>query len=184
MKKNNTIIILFVTFFVLYAQTKASAQDLFTKESHVLHGGVGFGGFGVGNCYAPLPVVSFSYDQGILHDLFFGNLGVGGAVALKHYNWNCNYGNTHWRWNRIYIGARATYHFHFLNEEHLDLYAGASAGAFIWTGDTDSPYGSYGPALAPGLFGGGNYWLKPNIGVYAEVGYGLGIVNTGIAINF
>lgn len=162
----------------------ASGQDLFNKESHVVHGGIGLGGFGFGTCYTQSPIINVSYDQGIFDELGIGNLGIGGAAGIKHYSWNCSYGNDNWSWNRIYLGARATYHFYFLNEEKLDLYSGVSLGAFIWTGDTDSPYGSYAPVLAPGLFGGGNYWWKPNVGVYAEVGYGLGFLNTGVAIKF
>lgn len=184
MKQVRSVLTILLFSLLSASYMSVSAQSLFSRESHVIHAGGGFGGFGFGNCYAALPVISFSYDQGLIDNLFIGNLGVGGAVAVKHYNWDCNYGNRDWSWNRVYIGTRATYHFHFMGEEGLDLYTGVSAGVFIWTGDTDAPYNTYAPVFAPGLFGGGNYWFNEKIGVYAEVGYSLGIINTGLAINF
>lgn len=171
-----------VSLFFCASIDSAKAQTPFTKESKIIHAGFGLGGYGFGSCYSSLPVVNFSYDQGLIDGLGIGNLGVGGIIGVKRYTYDCF--GTNFSLNRIFIGARGHYHFDFVNSEQFDFYVGAQAGVFFWTGDRDSNFGSYGTSLLPGAFAGINYWFTPNIGIYGEAGYGLGLLNGGLAISF
>jgi len=159
----------------------AQAQTPFSTDSHVLHGGFGLGGYGIGfgNGISSTPILTVTYDQGIVDDLGIGNLGIGGGFGIKYYNFD----NIDASLTRMFVGARGTYHFDFVNSETFDFYAGVMIGADFYTSNIDG----FEPSSS-GLFGGPlagiNYWFKPNIGVYAEAGYALGILNGGIAFNF
>ena len=163
--------------------TSLSAQSPFTKESHVIHLGLGLGGYSFSG-YSSTPVFSVAYDQGIIDDLGIGNLGIGGAIGVKHYTYKPSFSDTKYSYNRIFIGARAHYHFHFVNSDNFDFYAGVMAGAFFWTGDTDFGGLGYSTSVSPGAFAGINYFFNDTFGVYAEAGYGLGLLNGGLSINF
>ena len=160
---------------------ESQAQTPFSKESHVLHGGFGLGGwtddvdgFGVNSS----PIISVSYDQGLIDNLGIGNLGIGGAFGIKRYEFD----NSDGSWSRAFLGARGTYHFDFVNSDKLDFYAGVNAGFLFHTNSTDNVESEVIPYVGP--IAGINYWLTSFFGLYAEAGYGLGYINGGVALNF
>ncbi len=165
--------------FGLLAANTVDAQTPFTKGSGVVHAGIGLGGYGY-SVYNAWPALIGSYDHGIIDDLGIGNLGVGGMVGLKHYSYEFD---DSYSFNRIFLGARGTYHFHFVNSDKLDFYAGAMAGVFFYTGDFYTGT-SYSTGVYPGLFAGINYWFSPAFGVWAEAGYGVGFLSGGVSFGF
>ncbi|MCB0519952.1 MAG: hypothetical protein H6577_20340 [Lewinellaceae bacterium] len=177
--KANQLIFSAVLAIGLLTASVTDAQTPFTQGSNVIHAGFGLGGYGY-SVYNAWPAGIVSYDRGIVDDLGIGNLGIGGVVALKHYSYKDLDGFT---FNRVFVGARGTYHFHFVNSDKLDFYGGVMAGAFFYFGDfygsTTYNSGPFGSALA-----GINYWFTPGIGVWAEAGYGIGLISGGISFGF
>lgn len=171
-----------IALIVSCSFNSAQAQTPFSTESHVIHGGLGIGGYGIGTGFltgvSSTPILSVTYDQGIIDDLGIGNLGVGGGLGLKYYNFK----NSDVSLTRMFIGARGTYHFDFVNSENFDFYAGAMIGVDFYTSNVDGFEGN--SRLFGGPLAGINYWFKPGFGVYAEAGYALGILNGGVAFNF
>lgn len=176
MKTFTKVFALFLLCFGLIHS--AEAQTPFTKESKIVHTGIGLGGYDIDLFTGSAsPLITVSYDQGLIDDLGIGNLGIGGAVGAKFYN----FGST--TYNRIFIAARGTYHFHFVNSENLDFYAGVTVGGTFYTGDRDTVFGFNGGPFG-GPFAGINYWFSPNFGVYAEAGYAYGFINGGASFGF
>lgn len=179
-----TFLFKFFTIALIFncSLNSAQAQTPFSTDSHVVHAGFGLGGYGYSTGFglgiSSTPIISVTYDQGIIDDLGIGNLGIGGGMGVKFYSVD----NTDFDFTRVFIGARGTYHFDFVNSETFDFYAGVMIGASFYTNDNSNF--ENGTDIFAGPLAGINYWFKPNIGVYAEAGYGLGILNGGIAFNF
>ena len=183
----------------------------FNENSHILNLGIGFGGgnyysgyYGFGYNYKVSPAFSLSYEQAIPKKLGPGFLGLGAYFGYqtssstynyfwdKHgYNNNYYYKNS---WTNFMIAARGAYHLDILNSEKAELYFGLVAGLRIQSYISDSnnpdPYadnyrlssGNVYPAYS--LFIGGRYYFTPNIGLFAELGYGISYFTGGISIKF
>lgn len=159
------------------------AQTPFSTDSHVLHGGLGLrsygGNFGLNTSVSSLPILTVSYDQGIFDNLGIGNLGVGGGIGMKFYSAN----SLNTNWTRIFLGARGTYHFDFVNSDDFDFYVGAVAGFYFETTNNSDNFNT-----TSGTFGGPmagiNYWITPTFGIYGEAGFGFGFLNGGVSYQF
>ncbi|MFT4972320.1 MAG: hypothetical protein ACI9JY_001524, partial [Saprospiraceae bacterium] len=168
---------LFAIFFLFFLSINVvKAQSPFSTDAHVVHGGLGLrsygGNFGLNTNVNSLPILSVSYDQGIIDNLGIGNLGVGAGMGIKFYSAN----GLNTNWTRIFFGARGTYHFDFVNSDSFDFYAGAVAGFYFETTNNKDAYnttsGSFGGPIA-----GINYWITPTFGLYGEAGFGFGFLN-------
>lgn len=174
----NTLFMLVVVALFSAASEKAFAQ--FEKGDKLLNAGINlggtYGGGGVG--------VGASFEGGV-HDF----ISVGGQADFT--TWNYGWVGYKWRYNFFTIAARGSYHYgkHFLKLDNLDLYAGPSLGYRIssfsdpdgYTGVYDDGYGS---GVFVGLFAGARYYFKPNMGVFAEVGWNASPLKAGIAFKF
>jgi len=174
-----------ICLLIGFSIQNAAAQTPFSKDSHVYRFGMGVGGDSDGiSCIAincnrrSSPIFSFTYDQGLWDDVGIGNIGVGGGVGIRLHSddfFNESY-------SRIFVGARGTYHFDFVNSDQLDFYAGAMMGLIFFGGNPDSVNGGVNSFIGP--IAGINYWVSSTFGVYAEIGTGIGFVNGGVAFNF
>lgn len=176
MKKTLFMFVVAVLFSA--ASQKAFAQ--FEKGDKLLNAGINlggtYGGGGVG--------VGASFEGGV-HDF----ISVGAQADFV--TWNYGYIGYKWRYNFFTVAARGSYHYgkHFLKIDNLDLYAGPALGYRIssfsdpdgWSGLYNDGYGS---GVFFGVFAGARYYFKPNMGVFAEVGYNASPLKAGIAFKF
>jgi hypothetical protein len=176
MKK--TLFMLLVASVLSVTSEKAFAQ--FEKGDKLLNAGINlggtYGGGGIG--------VGASFEGGV-HDF----ISVGGQADFT--TWNYGYFGYKWRYNFFTVAARGSYHYgkHFLKMDNLDLYAGPAIGYRVSSfSDPDGFSGSYndgyGSGVFFGVFAGARYYFKPNMGVFAEVGYNAAPVKAGIAFKF
>lgn len=149
----------------------------FEKNSKVLQVGLGLGGgFATGNI--SMPPLQVRYDHGITENISIG--GVVGFAGSKY-----DYPGGKLKYSYLLVAARGNYHFD-INVEKLDLYAGLTLGY----NNVTSKYTGAGGFKADGssvLFGaqvGANYYIKENLALWADLGYGLGYLNLGVAFKF
>lgn len=131
-------------------------------------------------------VFGFRYEAGILEFLSVGPvLGFSSAkvTVIDHSNPDNVNG---FDFKYTIIGARAAYH--IVGSEKLDLYGGAMFGAnltkvkaFGERNYFDTP-GSFSTTWQ--VFAGANFYIIPNLGLFAELGYKYCLVNTGITFKF
>jgi hypothetical protein len=174
MKK--TLFMLVVAALFSAASEKAFAQ--FEKGDKLLNAGINlggtYGGGGVG--------VGASFEGGV-HDF----ISVGGQFDYMHWGYGGGGYGYGWSYNFINIAARGSYHYgkHFLKMDNLDLYAGPALGFRIASSSYDGVgYDAYGNGVFFGAFAGARYYFKPNLGVFAEVGYNAAALKAGIAFKF
>ena len=154
--------------------TSSFAQD--EKGDKLLNVGIGLNSYYFGG----IPLAA-SLEIGITDDI-----SVGPAIGYQSKNYGSGSYNS--KWTSIYIGGRGSYHLNKvidLNNEKVDLYAGAQLGyqSFKWKDDYVgvSPYNN--GNLRFGLYGGGRYYFQNNIAVVGEFGFG-GYSNANIGVTF
>lgn len=171
----------------LIAFTQLNAQ-VYTKGQQDLHLGVGLGSTFYGSGYRTvLPPLNVSYEKGITE-----NIGVGAyaGYASSRYNYNgFNNYDYHWTYNYIILGARGAYHYDLFKNPKLDTYGGLMLGFTIAKAKFHSNDPLYDESLysSPGSGGltwsgflGARYQFKENLGAYAELGYGVSVLNLGL----
>ena len=132
---------------------------------------------------------SLNYEYGI-ND----NIGLGVNLSYSSYGatWNAGTYDYGYRYSTLGIMARAAYHFDIRNRD-LDLYSGVGLGflryKYNWTSDepsfNESQYNvNLGTPLGYQIFAGGRYFFSDLVGAYAEVGYGITVLNAGIVLRF
>lgn len=187
------------TALVLAATTVINAQS-FSEGDNVLGVGVGIGGnYGVGfsgSGVSQTPAIALHFDHG-MGDLGPGTWGLGGFVGYKTYKYEYdnvyfsgNY-RTSYKWTYLVIGARGTWHY---NEWHgndkLDTYGGLMLAyrAATFKDETNYPSGSvtfnagtYSGISFTGLVGA-RYYFTDKIGAYLEAGYGVSVLQLGLAV--
>lgn len=167
-------VLLFSGLFLLFVSA-ASAQDIFRKGAQSLNAGVGVGD--------GIPV-EISYERSIVDGLVKktdnGAIGVGAYGSWYH----DAVGD--WSYNYIVLGARGAFHYQFVDK--LDTYAGLMLGYNIasssWRGDGEAFGTASGSVFAYSSFIGARYFFKPNLGVYAEAGYGIAFLSGGVTLKF
>jgi hypothetical protein len=173
---------------LLICATGALAKSAFDKNGKVAQAGIGLGGIGGFYGRSSLPVISAGLDFGV-HEY----VSVGGVVGYfsSKFDYPLVFGNQFYGYKYSYItlGARGSYHFLQIPNEKFDVYAGAGLGYNIVSASYDGPVNLRAAAAAAsssylffGIHAGGRYYFSPNFAAYAELGYGLGILNVGIAL--
>jgi hypothetical protein len=163
---------------VLSVSNVAFGQNAYLKGDKLLHAGLGFGLAGI---YGPstLPPISIGYEYG-----FEDKISLGGIAGFAGSKYGSSYGD--YTYSYFIVGGRGGYHF-LENDKKLDAYAGVMLGYSIVSFSKPSalpiagiynPGGSY---LFIGFYGGVRYYFSPDLGVYGELGYGLGFFNIGVA---
>ncbi|WP_149241323.1 porin family protein [Dyadobacter sp. 32] len=172
MKK--TLFLFFVAAALSLSTQKAFAQ--YEKGDKLLNVGLNLGGTyggGIG--------LGASFEAGIHEYISVG-------AQADFVSWNYGWVGSNIRYNFFYVGGRGSYHFgkHFITNEKLDLYAGPSLGFRIanYSYDGIGYNSSYGNGVFFGAFAGAKYYFKPNMAVFAEVGYNASALKAGIAFKF
>lgn len=187
----------------IIAATGASheVQAQFEQGDNVLGVGVGIGGgYGIGfsgSGVSQSPAIGLHFDHG-MGDLGPGTWGLGGYVGYKTLRYKSdvpalNY-TYDYRWTYFTIGVRGTWHY---NEWHgndkLDVYGGlmlAYQGVSFknntvypdnWTG---LRYEWSGGGIGLSGILGARYYFSDNIGVFGEAGFGVAVLQVGLAAKF
>jgi hypothetical protein len=178
--------ILLISTLLVIAVSLSLSQMAYKKGDQVINLGIGLGGF-AGVYGSGGIAITGGYEYGI-HE----NISLGGVVGYSSSSQDV-YGDYGWKYTYILIGARGAYHLDLLHKKDIDTYGGVLLGYNIVSSSAKGAlpslygYGSYSASasyLAIGVFIGGRYYFSPNWAVQAELGYGLGILNVGIAYKF
>lgn len=180
--------LLFLLLFAASTQfTKAQDKFAYEKGDQTLQLGFGIGAtFSTGS--VKVPPIQLHYEYGITEEVSIGGI-LGYASSTSTYN-KGNYGSTlsstkqEIKYKYTIFGARGNYHFG--TTERFDPYGGATLGYYNIGFNDDGGYmGSF--ASSSIIYGGqigANYYFSPKIGAWAEIGYGIGILNLGLTVKF
>ncbi len=136
-----------------------------------------------------VPPLSAAFDYGYDQNISFG--GIIGFESEK-YDWS-GYGYGYkFTYSYLIIAARGAYHLDLIHNAKFDTYGGVMVGYDIasssaeYTGNWAGGFGLQPSAesvggVVFGVFAGGRYYFNPNLAAQIEVGYGLSLVNIGIA---
>ena len=184
--KNSLFFVLLITVLL---STPASAKGAYDQKAKVAQFGIGIGGIGGFYGSSSLPVLSAGVDVGV-HEF----VSVGGVVGYSTSKFESPFvlpGNTgvySWKYSYITIAARGSYH-PPLDIKNTDLYGGLGLGYTIVSSKYEGPAqtgliiaGASGSYLFWGIHAGGRYYFSTKFSAYAELGYGLGILNLGISM--
>jgi hypothetical protein len=181
-------IFLSALLILAFSSNDLMAKTAYNKADKIAQVGIGVGGLGGFYGTSSIPVISVGLDFGIEDYISVG--GVAGYTSSK-YDGLFGFANATYRWKYTYftLGARGSYHFLQIPNEKFDVYAGLGLGYNIVSSSYDGPAankvlvaaasGSY---LFFAVHAGGRYYFSKNFAGYAELGYGLGILNIGIAM--
>ncbi len=181
--KKSFIILFSLLFSIIYTETKAQA---FQKGTTTINAGIGVG-TALGGYGKVRPAISLSVDHGIWEVGGPGVVSLGGYAGTTGYKYSDSSYNA--KWNYIIVGVRGAYHYNgFENLPNLDLYGGAMLGYNIvkYTSDLDEEYfgKNYGSRIGLSGFLGARYFFSDMFGVYAELGYGVSVLNAGLTLKF
>jgi hypothetical protein len=177
----------FLLLLLPFCATGVMARTAFDKTGKVAQVGIGIGGLGGFYGTSSLPVISVGLDFGVHEFVSVG--GVAGYSSSKvEYPFFALNQSYSYKYSYFTLGVRGSYHFLQLPNEKLDLYGGLGLGFNIVSSKYDGTAinqvlvrGSSGSYMFLGIHAGGRYFFSPNFAAYAELGYGLGILNIGIA---
>ncbi len=155
------------------------------------HYGIGFSGTGV----SQTPAIALHFDHG-MGDLGPGTWGLGGFIGYKGFKYtydnrfSSNNYITSYKWSYTVIGARGTWHYNeWHGDNRLDTYGGLMLAYRISSFKDETNYpsgavrfnaGSYSGVSLTGLLGA-RYFFTENIGAYMEVGFGVSVLQLGLA---
>ncbi|MDR2679374.1 MAG: hypothetical protein LBC47_01035 [Tannerella sp.] len=161
--------IIFAGLFLL-SMVAANGQEVFSKGTQLISAGMGVG-YGI--------PIEISYERSIVDGFIMhknGAIGVGAYGGWYHRN---SYGQ---RYNHYLLGVRGMFHYQFI--ENLDTYGGLMLYYDIERstrkGDGKNPGLSIGSIFDYSLFAGARYYIKPKLGIYGEVGYGISYLSAGV----
>ncbi|MFL5753899.1 MAG: hypothetical protein ACJ76F_10870 [Bacteroidia bacterium] len=196
------------------AKTTVASQSggkCFDESTRVINLGAGLGSGNYysayrnhGYIYKSSPAFSFSYEQPLAKNVGPGLLGLGvylgyqTASSTYNYYWDKNgYKDYYYyrnRWNNFMVAARAAYHPDVLNFGKGEVYFGAMAGLRFqsYHYETNNPdpnsdiYRLSSRSVFPTLsvFAGGRWYFTDNLGLFAELGYGISYLTGGLSFKF
>ncbi len=156
--------------------TTSYGGSAFGKGVTFLDIGVGLGHYRHRSAF-PLGI---ALDHGVTPNISIG-------IQADFYRYHNDIGRYRYTYTQVPIALRGAYHFTGLGNSRADIYLGAALG-YIWSRYTsDAPNGyryveSDNDISRPylGVFLGGRYLLSPQVGLMAEVGYGISVGKIGI----
>jgi hypothetical protein len=163
-----------------------SGQNTFNKGDKVVNLGIGFGStiYNGSHFTSKTPPISGTFELGIKDNLFDekSSLGVGGYLGYRGAKWEeSGWG---WKYTSIVIGIRGAVHYQLIDQ--LDTYTGIMLGYNI---SSASAFGTSNPGtsassggLTASWYVGGRYYFTDKIAGMVELGYGVAILNLGVAI--
>lgn len=166
--------------------TTFSYAQQFQKGTTVVNAGIGLG-TALGGLGKARPAISLSLDRGVWPVGGPGVISLGGYLGNTGYKYSS--GGYTAKWNYFIVGARGAYHYNgFSSVPELDVYGGAMLGYNIVNYSSDGNdvdiSNSYGSGIGFSGFLGGRWFFTERIGAYAELGYGVSVLNAGLAIKF
>lgn len=178
--------ILLLSVLVILIASVSFGQMAYKKGNQVVNLGIGLGGFagayGTGGI-----AITGGYEYGVTE-----NISLGGVLGYSSSSENFLDGT--WKYTYFLIAARGSYHIDLFHNPNIDTYGGILLGYNIvsssvtWNAGYSNIFGNVFTAsssyLEYGIFIGGRYYFDPHWAVQAELGYGLGILNIGIAYKF
>lgn len=169
---------------VCFSLSHLNAQeDMLVKGDKVVNIGIGLGSslgyYGLSS--VGLPFVNGSAEFGIVDGLIQGkgSVGVGGMVGFRSRRYDYIGGDYVQRY--FTLGARGAFHYPLV--ENLDTYAGLMLGFDIYS-DNDPGYNYDATGFASYEFIGARYYFSENFAAMAELGFGVTVLNLGIALKF
>ncbi|MEO1514459.1 MAG: hypothetical protein AAFV95_05580 [Bacteroidota bacterium] len=179
----NSMISFGLIFFLSFFLT-GNMQAQFDNNTMVAQAGFGLGGYSH-NYSSQTPVISLAFEKGFKEDIGPGNIGIGGQLGYKsgRYDYSSFESRYSWTYRYIMAAGRAVYHPDFAQSEKFDAYAGLTLGLyFLDFGSNDIGVAGYNRThLLLGAVVGCKYYFTDKVGAYAELGYGLGYLNLGVA---
>ena len=165
----------------IFMSTVASAQS-FRKGTTTANVGIGLG-TGLGGLGKSRPAISASFDHGVWETGGPGVISIGGYVGNTGYKYS-DLGYTA-KWNYVVVGARGAYHYNgFTSAPKLDVYGGAMLAynivKYSSDGDDMSLSNNYSSGIGLSGFLGSRWFFSENMGGYAELGFGVSVLNIGI----
>jgi len=180
--KRMAIVLIAAVTVSVSAVAQTASEDDFGKGTMVFSLGLGLGSTMYGAGYGmKIPPVSASLEFCILDNLFKnsgkGAIGIAPTVGYASYGWGS------WGFSDIMVGAKGNFHYQFIPK--LDTYAGVHVGYGIVKWDAgDYLTGTAGSGLYYAFLVGGRYYFANNLAGWAELGYGVSVLNIGIAVKF
>jgi len=154
----------------------------YKKGDQVINLGIGIGGFA--GAYGTGGIAFTGGYENAINE----NISLGGVLGYSSSSEDFFYGQ--WKYTYFLIAVRGAYHYDLLHDPNIDTYGGILLGYNIvsssttWNNGYNGLFGSYSASasfLEYGIFVGGRYYFNPKWAIQAELGYGLGILNVGIA---
>lgn len=166
-----------------------SYPDSFKKGNIAFNAGIGLSSLGTTYGNTVIPPVSATVDYALpIGDL---PLSFGALFGITTADWTYSDGSGTYGYGYsiIAIGVRGAYHFNF-DVKGLDTYAGLMLGYYIvnstytGTGAYSSLAGTAGAAstIGWGTYVGARYFFIPNVGAFAELGYGFTFITAGVTV--
>lgn len=176
------------SIFILLAIFVAAAAQAqpFQKRTTTANVGIGLG-TALGGLGKARPAISASIDHGVWDVGGPGVISLGGYVGNTGYKYTS--GNYTYKWNYMVVGARGAYHYNGLTTvPNLDVYGGAMLGynivKYSSDGDDMAMANNYGSGMGLSGFLGSRWFFSDKIGTYAELGYGVSVLNVGLTFKF
>jgi len=167
-----------------------SFGQVYKKGVTNLNAGVSIGGLAGLYGTSDFPPVSLGLQFGIHEKISVGGIVGYSSSSIDGSYWNGNnFVRGDWTWTYIFIDARGEYHFVDVDVKDLDLYGGLTIGYNIASLSTPSGYVEYAgygytgdSYLLYGFHAGARYMFSPKIGVFGELGYGIGYITLGLNV--
>ncbi len=177
--------ILFLTLALACSVSLVHAADVFGEGNWLLNGTVGKGAMVYKQVEydGSVPLLSISGEYCVVDDIFSagGAVGVGAYFGYASYNIQ----NSGIWLDDFIVGARGTFHFQFV--DRLDTYAGCVLGIrmpYLRYDSKSKDMKKEDSRFAGGGFLGASYFFFENLGINAEVGYGVAYANIGIVLRW
>lgn len=164
--------------------------NAFQKGDNVVGLSVGLGGtlYSGGGYSSKMPLIALSYERCLMDNLFDAksSLGLGAIVGYTSSKWK--YAGYGWKYTNIIVGLRGALHYQFVNK--LDTYTGLMLGYDISSAKTIGNFPSeWAYSASTGGFAwawnvGARYYFTDSFAGFAELGYGVSILNLGVAFKF
>jgi hypothetical protein len=169
---------LLIAVLLILALGISFGQIAYKKGDQVGSAMLGLGSFVyTSGASSSLPPLSVAFDYGYNENISFGGL-------LSYTRASEDFGYVKWTWSYMIIAARGAYHYDLLHQSNIDTYGGLMLGYEIASESTDNsnwPVSGGGSTLLFSAFVGGRYYFTPNLAAQAEIGFGLALLNIGVA---
>lgn len=181
--------VLLIAVLTVVTLSLSFSQIAYKKDDRVASAMFGIGSFVyAANATGSVPPLTAAFDMGYNENISFG--GLVSYTSAKYDFSGFGYGYT-WTWSYLVIAARGAYHYDLFHKDNIDTYGGLMLGYNIASFSETRTGTGFG--LGTGSAGGGvlfagyigaRYYFTPNLAAQAEVGFGLALLNIGLAYKF